>query len=266
MTLKRTGSTELEDAARLQALFYEWQSKQQAAGLPSSQAEAARILGFGQSAVSQYLNGAIPLNFRAASKFAELLRCSIRDISPTIAEQAVALTERVAAAKKHYETWIDETGRGVPVLRRSRNSGAPAPVRAPVQQSSLYPLIAWNQVADWLKVGPARAPSQWFGAPIDVSDRSFYLEIRGDSMHDPAAATAFREGEMVLLDPSVMPTHGAFVLVLAEDADEPIFRQLVVEGGKHYLKAINPSWPDRISVASDQTMVLATARSKVVIF
>ncbi|EJO2709888.1 helix-turn-helix transcriptional regulator [Salmonella enterica] len=68
------------DADRLKAIV----SKQH--GL--TQATLADELGFSnQSAVSQYLNGKIPLNIDAAIKFAERLCCSVSDFSPSIQEE-----------------------------------------------------------------------------------------------------------------------------------------------------------------------------------
>lgn len=68
------------DADRLKAIF----SKQR----ELTQAALADELGFSnQSAVSQYLNGKIPLNVDAAIKFAEKLCCSVSDFSPSIQKE-----------------------------------------------------------------------------------------------------------------------------------------------------------------------------------
>lgn len=65
------------DAERLMAIF-----KRQA-GL--TQAVLADDLGFStQSAVSQYLNGRVPLNVEVAIKFAERFNCLVSDFSPSI--------------------------------------------------------------------------------------------------------------------------------------------------------------------------------------
>lgn len=51
-----------------------------------SQREFGRIYGIGsQSMVAQYLNGARPLHFEVAAKFARGLRCHIDDICPEMA-------------------------------------------------------------------------------------------------------------------------------------------------------------------------------------
>ena len=45
------------------------------------------MFGFGQSALSQYLNGTIPLNAAVVKKFSVVLGCAPATISPSIANQ-----------------------------------------------------------------------------------------------------------------------------------------------------------------------------------
>jgi len=78
---------QLEDAARLKTLFAAWQKKQREAGLPSSQEALSDQLGFNQSALSQYLNGRIPLNIATATKFANLIGCAVSDFSRALADE-----------------------------------------------------------------------------------------------------------------------------------------------------------------------------------
>lgn len=75
------------DADRLAVLFKAWQVRQKASGLPASQEAAAPLLGFNQSALSQYLSGKIPLNVGALIKFADLLSCAPADISKDLAKE-----------------------------------------------------------------------------------------------------------------------------------------------------------------------------------
>lgn len=69
---------EMEDARRLKQLWN--QRKDQ---LHLSQAKAADELGYqSQAAVSQYLNGRVPLNMKAVAGFAKMLRIGVEEISP----------------------------------------------------------------------------------------------------------------------------------------------------------------------------------------
>lgn len=81
------------DAERLHARFKAWQQDQKDRKLPSSQAEAASRLEFGQSALSQYLQGRIPLNVKTLAKFCSLLGCEPADISPSLAAEMKVISK-----------------------------------------------------------------------------------------------------------------------------------------------------------------------------
>ncbi|KVG33839.1 helix-turn-helix domain-containing protein [Burkholderia diffusa] len=91
MPAKPLTPEQLNDAARLRSLFKQWQQEQKDLRRPASQMEAAAQLGFGQSALSQYLRGEIPLNVRVAMKFAKLLGKKVDDFSPTLATELLML-------------------------------------------------------------------------------------------------------------------------------------------------------------------------------
>ncbi|WP_315128056.1 helix-turn-helix transcriptional regulator [Comamonas antarctica] len=84
-----------KDAARLKQLFVSWKEARRAGGEPASQDAFSDLVGFGQSAVSQYLNGKIPLNPQAAAKFSKALGCQISDFSETVASLAAEIGEAV---------------------------------------------------------------------------------------------------------------------------------------------------------------------------
>ncbi|CAJ0705940.1 LexA family transcriptional regulator [Ralstonia holmesii] len=90
------------DAERLHMRFKAWQQDQKDRKLPSSQAEAASRLEFGQSALSQYLQGRIPLNVKALSKFCSLLECEPEEISPALASEMEAISKSLQL--KHLNT------------------------------------------------------------------------------------------------------------------------------------------------------------------
>lgn len=81
------------DAVRLKSLFQNWKEERRARGELGSQDAFSDLVGFGQSAVNQYLNGKIPLNPAAAAKFSRVLKCQISDFSETIAAQASEIAQ-----------------------------------------------------------------------------------------------------------------------------------------------------------------------------
>jgi transcriptional regulator with XRE-family HTH domain len=105
MPAKPLTSEQLADANRLKAIFLQWQAGRKERDEPASQLDVVDMLGFNQSAMSQYLNGRIPLNVEAAAKFARMLGCSIADFSPSLAALAVEIG-RVASCQ-------EENGPGV---------------------------------------------------------------------------------------------------------------------------------------------------------
>lgn len=98
-----------EDAARLKSYFKIWQEGMRAQGTPVSQDAAAARLGFGQSALSQYLNGVIPLNGQVLAKFAQLLEVPTGDISPSVAAAEDERAGQWAAAGNRLEELARQT-------------------------------------------------------------------------------------------------------------------------------------------------------------
>ena len=113
MPAKPLNEQELAEAAELKRLFKAWQNKRKELGDPYSQEVAAALLGFGQSALNQYLNGNIPLNTDVAVAFAREFNVLVDQFSPTIAQQirtAATMIEQglEAAAPMGAPKWISE--------------------------------------------------------------------------------------------------------------------------------------------------------------
>ena len=104
MPAKPLTKTQSAEASSLKSLFKEWQKKQRESGLEWSQDDVAEKLSFGQSAMSQYLNGKIPLNPDAAGQFAALMGLPIETFSPTIARAIADLSKTVGSANADQMT------------------------------------------------------------------------------------------------------------------------------------------------------------------
>ncbi len=98
MPAKPLSDEQREDAKKLKALFQKWKDALADTGRPASQEDIVTDLGFGQSALSQYLNGSIPLNIPVSIKFSELLGVPIKEFSPSLAEAATQYAEAIARA------------------------------------------------------------------------------------------------------------------------------------------------------------------------
>ena len=108
----------------------------------------------------------------------------------------------------------------------------------------LHPLISWVQAGEWTEIsgdfelGDAQ---DLLPCPVRCSPDTFVLRVRGESMEPK-----FHEGDLIFVDPQVSPDSGKYVVVRLEDSHEALFKRLIVEGGRQYLKADNPDWPQRI--------------------
>jgi len=118
---------------------------------------------------------------------------------------------------------------------------------------SLHPLISWVQAGNWYEISESFVPA--YGAellpcPVSCSPESFVLRVRGSSMEPK-----FHEGDLIFVDPNVSPDHGKYVVVRLDESNESTFKQLIIEEGKQYLKALNPDWPNRIIEVDEEATI-----------
>lgn len=164
---------------------------------------------------------------------------------------------------------ISAQERGVIGSLQSRRSGTlETPNTEPGPRiKGKYPLISWVQAGAWETIVDNFAPGdaeEWLDAPVSVSGAAFYLRVRGESMFDPADHRSFRDGELVLIDPNADAENGSFVVVRLDDESEATFKQLIVEGGRKYLKALNPNWPNRIFEVNGNATICGVVKGKFV--
>jgi len=136
--------------------------------------------------------------------------------------------------------WMDEPHSQIPDVAQT----APRESASDPQVGRLHPLISWGQASQWTRsvrhhdrgdIGD-RLP-----CPVPCSTATFILRVRGESMEP-----RFHDGDLIFVDPEVTAVSGRYVVVQLEDAEEATLKQLIVEDGHQYLKALNPDWPQRI--------------------
>lgn len=201
-----------------------------------SQEQASEMLGFGQSALSQYLNGKIPLNVEAATKIAKLVGCSVSDFSESLSKQ-------VAGYITVYGT--------LPALLLEASGGpTEVPNVAPAHLGAQrIPLIDYVQAGAWTESTGGEV-SEWLLTHLELSGDAFALEIKGNSM-----TPDFQPGDRVIIDPAVEPHPGDFV-VAKNGNHEATFKKYrprgVNERGQQVIELI-PLNSDHPTLRSDTT-------------
>lgn len=113
----------------------------------------------------------------------------------------------------------------------------------------LVPLISWVQAGNWSQIVDNFAPGDaedWLPCPAYFGPRTFALRVRGLSMYNPGGEKSYNDGDIIFVDPDRAANHKSMVVVRLDDEEEATFKQLIIEGKRTYLKALNPAWPNPI--------------------
>ena len=108
------------------------------------------------------------------------------------------------------------------------------PIAIRMMAHGAVPIMGWESLTN-------RATGQhsvWLACPVDHSDLTFALTIQGEAM---IGNDGYREGEIIFIDPGVIPTHGKDVVLIT--AGTALFRRMVITQEGRFLKTLNPGWP-----------------------
>ncbi|MBC8786553.1 LexA family protein [Pseudomonas fluorescens] len=116
------------------------------------------------------------------------------------------------------------------------------------------PLISWvaagmlDESFDLLETHDAE---EWLQCPYAHSSSAFCLQIKGLSMWPE-----YRDGEIILVDPSVEARHNSDVVIRTPEPDrKTTFKRLQITEDGIYLMAINPDFPDRYMQMPEDTKI-----------
>jgi SOS-response transcriptional repressor LexA len=126
----------------------------------------------------------------------------------------------------------------------------------------LRPLISWVQAGEWSEISEGFVPQygmELLPCPVKCSPDSFVLRVRGSSMEPK-----FHEGDLIFVDPHAAAIHGRYVVVRLDDSNEATFKELIIEGNRQYLKALNPDWPHRIIELNAAATIVGVFKGEVV--
>jgi len=120
----------------------------------------------------------------------------------------------------------------------------PSNVQSGPEHHRSLPLISWVQAGSFSEVMDNFQPGQaeeWLPCPFSSGENAFALTVNGPSMEPE-----YKDGDIIYVDPDRQPINGSHVVVRLAQSNEATFKKLVMDGGKVYLQALNPDWPERI--------------------
>lgn len=176
----------------------------------------------------------------ANSSYLSQVRCQMLTLKGTPRRIGDKLAEKLERALGKPAGWMDENHNCIGE-EPPPEYGAAEPGPDP---RHLHPLISWVQAGAWTEIMESFTPGDaesYLPCPTSCSRDTFVLRVRGVSMEPK-----FHEGDLIFVDPDVAPAHGKYVVVRLDESNEATFKQLIIEGERQYLKALNPDWPNRI--------------------
>lgn len=112
-------------------------------------------------------------------------------------------------------------------------------------KSFRYPVISWVAAGSWseaVEPYPAGFSDSYEFSEYDSKGTAFWLKVKGDSMTAPAGQS-ITEGTLILVDTEAEVAPGKLVVAKLPDSNEATFKKLVSDGGRLFLKPLNPSYP-----------------------
>lgn len=142
--------------------------------------------------------------------------------------------QNLAAALGTTTEWLTQgkgTGPDVSSVKRTVTVRE-IPVLTNVQSNfeSLDALLSSASIKDFIPL------------PLRAGENCFALEISGDSMSS-AEGISFPHGSIVTFDSDLEAKNGDYVLGIVDGWKEAMFKQLIIDQGRAYLKTLDPRFP-----------------------
>ncbi|MFK3943940.1 LexA family protein [Pseudomonas monteilii] len=122
---------------------------------------------------------------------------------------------------------------------------------APIAQGEVtyrYPVISWVAAGAWAEAVEPFPPGfsdRYELSEYEAKGPAFWLEVKGDSMTS-SVGQSITEGTLILVDTEADAQHGKLVIAKLADSNEATFKKLVEDGGRRYLKPLNPAYPTEV--------------------
>lgn len=167
------------------------------------------------------------------------------------------LASKLGVSRQSIQSW--EKGEAAPKIERLEDVAAVLETTLKylvlgdsdgevVSSSNKIQLIGWD-------LKPTEN-TQYYYCPIDCSVKTLVLRVAGESMYNPHGKPSFNDGDLIFIDPVKELKNGSIVLVQLPDNKQAIFRQIIIEGGVKFLKALNPAWPIAIMQLPENASII----------
>lgn len=166
------------------------------------------------------------------------------------AKEITSLAERYKCSYK----WLKD---GVGPMHMELVASDSSGVRMQANRDTDVPLIPWVRAGDWKTIIKSfkegrEGLMEKYPAVRGCGERTYVLVVQGESMYNPNEELSYRDGEIIYVDPDATFTESAHAIVKLNDSGEIVFRKIIKENKKCYLKALNPSWPNRITKMKEE--------------
>ena len=124
--------------------------------------------------------------------------------------------------------------------------------------ASRVPLISFVAAGNWSDAVDNYAPGDaeaWVETTVPVKRHTYALRVEGDSMEP-----RFPNGAILIVEPEAEAKSGSFV-IMRQNGTDATFKQLVHDGGRWYLKPVNPRYP--IMELSEDAVLCGVVRQMV---
>ena len=158
--------------------------------------------------------------------------------------QGSNFTAQIAEACKVSAIWLAE-GKGE--MESAGHHPEPSNVSMIEQPNMMfrYPVISWVAAGAWseaVEPFPPGYSDRYEMSEYDSKGPAFWLEVKGDSMTS-INGQSVPEGTFILVDTEADVQSGKLVIAKLADSNEATFKKLVEDGGRRFLKPLNPAYP-----------------------
>lgn len=172
---------------------------------------------------------------------------------------------RVSKFLKVDSTWL-ATGKGSPEIVAGTNFPVPRETELAEIPHGTIPVISWVQAGRWTPVMTADLTDVIEHLPCDprAGKNGFALIVKGISMEPE-----FHIDDRIYVNPDVQIDElksGALVVMSCDGDHEATFKELIVEGGKRYLRALNPHWVEPIISLDESCRLVGKVVGKYVVY